>query len=294
MYYELTQYMSIFESIILGAVQGIAEWLPVSSEGLIFLIKINFFNSGEGVMEITSLALFLHFGTFLAALVYFWKDVSRLLKPSFLLPFLRGEYGGHSVMGIIKNATHIKRNTDIKLLRFLFFSTLISGSLGFTLLKVFEGFEETFFEKTKLITIVVGVLLLLTAFLQFKAKKGGKRFKEDLARDDSILLGLAQGFAVLPGLSRSGLTVSTLLLRKFNEESALKLSFLMSMPIVLAGNIILNINDTCISYSKLIALASSFIFGLITIDLLLKLAKKINFAWFVLVFGLLMIVSGLV
>jgi len=95
----------------------------------------------------------------------------------------------------------------------------------------------------------------------------------------------------LPGLCRSGFTVSALLLRLFDVQDALKLSFFMSLPIVLAGNIILNFNDLIFSNELIWGLIFSFIFGLLTIDLLLKIAKRINFGYFVLIFGLLLLGS---
>jgi undecaprenyl-diphosphatase len=97
--------------------------------------------------------------------------------------------------------------------------------------------------------------------------------------------------AVLPGLSRSGLTISALLLRKFDNASALKLSFLMSLPVVLGGNIVLNFKYFTFSTELLLGLIFSFIFGLLTISLLLKIARKVNFGWFVLIFGVVMIIS---
>lgn len=265
----------MFESIILGITQGIAEWLPVSSEGLIFLIKTNFFYSGERVRDIASLALFLHFGTFLAALVYFRKDVLELLKALFNYKKAKAE--------------------DLKVLIFLIVTTLISGVLGLILLNWVDTLDlERVEDTTKIITMVIGFLLLVTAILQFKARRNGQRESKDIKHCDSFILGIVQAFASLPGLSRSGLTVSTLLFRKFQEETALKLSFLMSLPLVLGGNIVLNLDKFSLNLESLLGLLFSFIFGLLTIDILLRVAKKINFAWFVLVFGLLMIVAGVI
>lgn len=110
---------------------------------------------------------------------------------------------------------------------------------------------------------------------------------------ESLILGAAQGVAEwLPGLSRSGLTVAALLLRQFDDEVALKLSFLLSLPIVLAGNILLNSEYLYFNLSNLVALAASFIFGLLSIHWLLALARRINFGYFTLVFGLLVIASA--
>ncbi|MCD4694001.1 undecaprenyl-diphosphate phosphatase [bacterium] len=262
----------MYESIILGSIQGVAEWLPVSSEGLIFLVKSNFFPDGGGINEIVKLALFLHFGTFLAALIYFYKDIFRLIKTLFNYNKSKSE--------------------DKKIFNFLFVTTIISASLGF-LIYYFSAKISQDYLTAQSFTLVVGVLLLVTAYLQFKTKNitDNLRGYDNINYKDKIILGLAQSFAAFPGLSRSGLTVSALLLLKFKEGEALKLSFLMSLPIVLGGNIILNLDKFVLNKFNFLALLFSFLLGFLTIDLLLKIAKKINFAWFVLGFGLLTILS---
>lgn len=266
----------MIEQIVLGIVQGIVEWLPISSEGVLILVRTRFFGPQE-IEELIKQALFLHLGTFLAALLYFRKDVWGLLR------FLsRGKAG----------ARHDNKN-DKKLFNFLIIATLVSGVLGFALLKLFINLGDQLFLSSRVLTLIIGLLLLITAGLQFKASNKGKRGIGDLNSKDSWLLGIIQGLAVLPGLSRSGLTVSTLLLRKFNSRDALKLSFLMSLPIVLAGNIVLNLGVLRSNFSEirsqLIGLIFSFIFGLLTINLLLKIAERINFGYFVLFFAILVI-----
>jgi len=262
----------MIEQIILGTIQGITEWLPISSEGVLVLIKTNFF-SKQGLEETIKQVLFLHFGTLLAAFVYFRKDVWSLIKTLF-------DYKSASL-------------ETKKIFKFLIIVTLISGLLGFALLKIFIGLESELLLSSKILTLIIGFLLIFTGILQLKATNKGNKDTHDLNNKDSILLGLMQGLAVLPGLSRSGLTVSALLLRKFNSKDALKLSFLMSLPIVLGGNIILNLKYFVFSIELLCGLVFSFIFGLLTINLLLHFAKKINFGYFVLIFGLLVIIGCL-
>jgi len=265
--YDRIVYM--FEQIVLGAIQGIFEWLPVSSEGIIVLIEKNFFNSEASLEIIIKHALFLHFGTFLAALIYFHKDVLKLIKALFNF----------------KSANSKTQET----LKFLIITSLIGGFFGFILMKVFAGMEEQLELSTKIITLIIGLLLLITGWLQIRTKKIKTKEIKRIKNKDSILLGFVQALAALPGLSRSGLTVSALLLRKFNSTSALKLSFLMSLPMVLGGNIILNLNNFTFSLELMLGLLFSFIFGLLTISLLLKIARKINFGWFVLIFGIVII-----
>ncbi|MFH1612089.1 MAG: undecaprenyl-diphosphate phosphatase [bacterium] len=261
----------MIEAIITGIIQGIAEWLPVSSEGVLVLVKVNFFGASS-LSIILKEVLFLHLGTFLAALVYFRKDVVDLIKTIF-------------------NYKTANIETQ-KTFKFLIIATIISGLLGLVFLKLLTGLEAQLNVTGKFITLAVGGLLLITGYLQIRAKRQkGSRKISDIKNTDSVLLGVTQGFSALPGLSRSGLTVSALLLKKFDDISALKLSFLMSLPIVLVGNIILNWNKFILTGQSLVGLIFSFIFGIITIDLLLRLAKKVNFGWFVFIFGLLTILA---
>lgn len=276
----------MLEQVILGIIQGIAEWLPVSSEGLIVLAKTHLFSNSSGIDLKIQEALFLHLGTVLAALIYFRKDVSLILKT-----ILR----------------YHEANPEVKkILSFLCVATLVSGLLGMTLLKALTLFADSFASSAKLITLIIGFCLLGTAYLELKTHKSDYRKCNDLRLQDGILLGITQGFAVLPGLSRSGLTVSMLLLNKFDKTQALRLSFLMSIPIVLAGNVILNMKSLIFSAGEpapplagqaglagLVGLFFSFIFGIATIHLLLKVAQKVNFGYFVLAFGILTILSVL-
>ena len=260
----------MLEGIILGVIQGIAEWLPVSSEGMIALVKVNLYQETD-IQEIVRFALFLHLGTFLAALVYLRKDVLSLLKALFRYQSAESEHKS--------------------VLRFLIVSTLISGALGAVLLKVLTGVGETVQLSSKTITFAIGLLLLITAGLQLKRRKGIQKNRGEVRLLDGVLLGVAQGLAVLPGLSRSGLTVSTLLLRRFGDTHALQLSFLMSLPIVLAGNVVLNIKYFSWSLETGAGLLFSFLFGISTIHILLKFAERVNFGYFVFAFGLLMMAS---
>jgi len=258
----------MFEYIILGAVQGIAEWLPVSSEGMIALIKISFFPSSAGFFDVVKEALFLHLGTALAAIVYFRKDIFSLT---------------HDLIRYKEASIESKR-----ILFFLIVATVISGGLGLALLSLVP--DTSLNESTgRVFTAIVGIFLLITAFLQlYNTRHSEEKKEKEITSKDSVVLGVAQGFAVLPGLSRSGLTVASLLLLGYGKKESLRLSFLLSIPIVLAGNVVLNISDThTLTAYSIAGLISSFVFGIITIDLLLRLAQKINFGYFVLFFAIL-------
>ncbi|MCK5624871.1 undecaprenyl-diphosphate phosphatase [Candidatus Pacearchaeota archaeon] len=265
--------LTIIQQLILGIVQGITEWLPVSSSAFLTLIMANFFGiTNIGVLIET--ALFFHIGTFFAALIYFRKDVYALIKTLFKF----------------KKAS--PENQEI--FKFLLIATIISGIVGLGILIGLKNFQDQLVITGKTITFAIGLLLLFTGILQLKAKSKGLRKEREIKNKDSILLGFVQGVSALPGISRSGITVSTLLLKKFDDTTALRLSFLLSLPIILLGNLFLNVGDVVFSSTAIFGILASFVFGLLTIAILMKLSKKINFGWFVLIFAILMMVSVLI
>jgi len=138
----------MYKSIILGAVQGLAEWLPISSEGLILLTNIKLFGGGE-LTDMIKQALFLHLGTFLAALIYFRSDVVKLVKTPF---------------------SYSSSDTETKkIFNFLFLATLISGILGFILLELLGNLESSIELTGKVVTLIIGLLLLVTGIMQNKS-----------------------------------------------------------------------------------------------------------------------------
>lgn len=261
----------MFKAFILGAIQGIAEWIPVSSEGSIVLAQLYLFKE-TNVTEALDMALFLHIGTLLAALVYFRKDILHLIQALF---------------------AYKKQDFETQaLLKFLIITTIISGALGYILLQLIDHYTSLFEVTGKVATIGISIALFVTAtLLLLKKKEGVYRAEKELGFRDSLYLGLMQAFAVVPGISRSGSTVALLLLRKFKEETALRLSFLMSIPIVFAGALMLFSEGYGLNREGLIGILSSFIFGLVTIKFLMRIAERINFGKFVLLFAILTLIS---
>jgi len=259
----------LFQYIVLGIVQGVGEWLPLSSEGLTALIMTSFFGVTDPSIIIRS-SLFLHLGTFFSALIYFRSDILELLKSLF-------NYRSSSL---------VNRRT----LKFLIISTLISGVLGLLLIRLLVD-NKSFTFSGKIITLAVGILLLLTGVLQLLVKRSGVRNALSLDSSDSIVLGVGQGLAVLPGVSRSGITTSLLMIKNFSSSEALRLSFIMSLPIVLIGNIFLAFDDFVYSSASLVGLLFSFLLGLLTIHLLMRFSRRINIGWFVTIFAVLVLLS---
>lgn len=254
----------MLESIILGIVQGIFEWLPISSQGNLVLLMVGFFKIGAA--EALKYSIFLHLGTLLAVIVYFHKDIIKLFKR-------------------LKNYKPEFKEKHNGLISFLIVSTLITGLIGYPLFKLIMNFEF----RGEIFLGLIGLALIFTGLFQKFSKP--REYKEKmLTLKDSILLGILQGLAIIPGISRSGITISTFLLRRYNPKQGLYLSFLMSIPVLFVGGIFLTITEGLpeIALSNLfLGLLFSFIFGLITIKILLALAQKIRFWGFCFVIGIL-------
>ncbi len=249
--------MDFIQAIVLGILQGIFEWLPISSQGQIMALAIAFFSlKPETALQY---AVFLHLGTVLAALLYFRKELISLLK------LQNKNFGKFLLIALI--------STPITALpTYLFLKTILaSGSL--------------------MILLLIGLFLILTGFLQ------SKRFLPKAAalnEKNAFLLGLAQGLSVLPGISRSGITTAMLLFEGFKPEQAFKISFILSVPSVgLASLFFVFANGFEISTSAMLSLFAAFLAGFASIDFLLKIAKRISFSKFCIGFGLLYILIAI-
>ncbi len=262
----------MFEPIILGTIQGIFEWLPISSQGNLILVMVGIF--GIGITVALKYSIFLHFGTFLAVLVYFRKDVIKILshfkkyKPGF------------------------KKRKD-GLISFLIISTFITGIVGYPLFKLVSNINI----RGEIFIGLIGLALILTGFLQkFSFHKKIKKQK-DLNFKDSIILGVLQGLALIPGISRSGITLSGFLLKKYSPKQSLYLSFLMSIPVLFIGSVFIPLSEGFPQIeitSLILGLAFSFIFGILTIKILLSLAQKIKFWTFCVFIGVLALVPFII
>jgi len=244
------------ESVVLAILQGVFEWLPVSSEGVSVLILLNFF--GKNISTAISYAFFLHLGTALAILIRF-----------------RGEF-----VGMLKGS---------KMLRVVIISTLSTAVVAIPVLY----FVESELSDGKYMNIVVGTLLIFTGIL-LRLPESGYKSVDKVGIVDIILLGFAQGLAALPGISRSGTTISFLLLRKVKEEDALKISFIISVPAVLGAVILKGVPTEIDLVKGLVMIGVSCLFGYLTVDTLLKFARKVNFSKFCITFGIIAIVITLI
>ncbi|WP_340819194.1 undecaprenyl-diphosphate phosphatase [Methanolobus sp. WCC4] len=261
--------LTVFEAIVLGIVQGIAEWLPISSEGMTTLVMLNVFD--RSLADALPIAIWLHTGTLLSAVVYFRKDLKDILT---------------EIPDYLKNRDISEKKNSI--ITFLLITTAITGAIGLPLILFATGAEDF---SGKLATAVIGFLLIITGLLQISAAKRTKKRDEPVITD-SVIAGIAQGFAALPGISRSGITVSTLLLRDIEASQALRLSFLMSIPAVLAADVGMGaMGLLSFDMNSMLGLFFAFLFGILTIDLFIKAAKRFDFSKFCIALGVISILA---
>ena len=203
--------MSVIQALVLGFVQGLTEFLPISSSGHLILVPWLFnwqyllqhpdFNKTFDVA--------LHMGTFIAVLAYFWRDVVRLLRA----------WGGSIARRSI-------RTPEERLAWLLLVSTIPAGFFGVA----FESFVEDRLGKPYLIAIFMFVFALIMWAADRYARL--ERGTEQAGWLDAVLIGLAQAIALAPGVSRSGITMVTGMLRGFTRSAAARYSFLLSIPVV--------------------------------------------------------------
>lgn len=260
--------------LLVGVVQGVVEWLPISSEGSVTVLLTTL---GYAPSLAVKLALFLHVGTALAATVYYRDELRTVLAR---LPGWRPRRAFDDGMAT---------------LTFLAVATLVSGVVGIA------AYALLLDAATRLsggaFVVLIGVLLLVTGGVQRATEAtdlGGRERPDGL---DAVLVGVGQGLAILPGVSRSGTTASVLLFRGHDGESAFDLSFLLSIPAAVGAGALtaLDAGEAAgvTPGAAVVALAASALVGYVTIDALLRVVRRVAF-WAVCVgLGSLAIVGGL-
>lgn len=208
--------MTLFESIILGLVQGLAEFLPISSSGHLAALQYIFGIDGSNVLTFT---VMLHFGTLVAIFVVYWKDIVDLVKELFAT--IKDVCTGQGVQ--------VNKN-DTRKLGFMIITASVPTAIIGLLLNDF--FESLYAKMT-----VIGVCLIITGCGLFFAERygGGKRTIKDMNFRNAFFIGLCQSVAIMPGISRSGATMIGGLACKFDRAFAVRYAFLISIPSVLGA-----------------------------------------------------------
>jgi undecaprenyl-diphosphatase len=240
--------MTTSDALLLGLIQGLTEFLPVSSSGHLVIAQDLIGFQGPGIV----FDILLHGATLGAVVLYFWRDIVALLAA--LLP--GGDVARRRVVGLI------------------ILATIPTGVLGLTIDHYLSGlFESAHFAAAML--LVTGLVLLVAEQVRV-----GSGTMEEVTAGQAVVLGVAQGIAVLPGISRSGSTIATGLMLGMDARAAARFSFLMSIPAILAA-VALHARDlasNAAANNTLLPMAAgggvSFVSGLGAIHLLLKLLAR--------------------
>ena len=245
--------MDFFEAIILGIIQGLTEFLPISSSGHLEITN-KLLNNKIG-SENLLLIIVLHFGTAVSTLIVFKQDIIK----------------------IIHEFVTVKNPRSSSLIFKIIYSMIPVVVIGL----IFEEQIENLFKGN---LILVGFMLIITGFLLFLTDRK-KAINKTVSTKNAIIIGVSQAIAILPGISRSGATISIAVLLGINKSQAAKFSFLMVIPIII-GKIIKDLVTGDISYKEemffilVIGFLSSLITGIIACKLMIKIVENSKLKYF--------------
>ena len=258
--------MNFLEAIILGIVQGLTEFLPVSSSAHVQIASelMQVPGLSDKNSATTAFIATIQLGTEAAVLIYFAKDIARLLKAWF--------------KGLFNSSA--RNNADYKMAWLVIFASIPVGVIGYVL--------REFIQETVRTLWVVAFTMIIFAIILFLADHYGKRQKElkDMTFNTALGFGLGQALAVIPGVSRSGASISFGLFAGFNRAAAARFSFLIGIPAVLASGLIefsdsyQHLDEAALS-GTIVATITSFVVGYAVIAGLLKYLNKGSFMPFV-------------
>jgi undecaprenyl-diphosphatase len=265
--------IELLKYIFLGAIQGITETLPISSSGHLVIMQ-----ELVGLQKDDNLTfeILLHFGSLIAIVIFYYKIILELIKNFFVHVF-------------IKDKQNTVTQTDFKYAWLLVVATIPAGLAGM--------FLEDVIGKHLNNTLSVGIALLFTALVLYFISQLPKGFKDkqDITFKDAFLIGLMQALAIIPGISRSGSTISMGLYRKLEIDQALRFSFLLFIPVALGATII-----DAVEYIQnpgiirqpilyLIAFLTSIVFTLVSLRIftdIIKRGKLVYFSYYCIFAGL--------
>lgn len=269
--------MQVWHAIILGVIEGITEFLPISSTGhLTIAEKMLGYSISDS--SITAFTAIIQSGAVLATVVYFWKDISRVL-----MAWVRGLF-----------VNKYRKNSDYK-----YGWAIIIGSIPIAIIGIlFKDEIETVLRSLWFVAIA----LILWSLVMWWADKKAKQnlHEEDITWRDTLAVGIAQCLALIPGVSRSGATMSAGLLRNFDRVAVTKLSFFLSIPALSAAGILQIISKhSAIGASvgwtaTIIATLISFVVAYISVAWLLKFVAKHDysvFIWYRVIVGVLLLIA---
>jgi undecaprenyl-diphosphatase len=255
--------MDLIQSILLGILQGITEFLPVSSSGHLALARALI---GQNLEPGITFEIVVHFGSFCSIVVYYRKLITEIITDLF-----------KALTSASLKEGHFMKDESVRFSFFILLSMIPAMIIGFTLKETVEQlFLNPFF--VSIMLIVTGTILFSTRFVKNPQKEvNGWR---------ALLMGVAQAMAIIPGISRSGSTISVGLFSGVNRNSVANFSFLMVLP-VLAGAMMLEVKEvagTGIQSAEVTALfagfLASFLSGYLALTYLIKILKREKFHYF--------------
>lgn len=248
--------MTIFRAIVLGIIQGIAEFLPISSSAHLIIFPYLFSWEESGL----AFDVALHFGTMMAVLVLFFKDWWNLF------------------IGALKDIKTKKKSTNGKMFWHLVIATIPAGIAGLLLDDFIEDVVRGKLWIIALCLAIMGLLIFIGDKWASKHYRKETKF-EDMTLKQVIIVGISQAFAVIPGFSRSGTTILAGRLQGISKEAITKFTFLLSVPVI-CGATILKVTDLVLTKEVIIGIVTSFATGVLAIKFLLNYIKKHDFSVF--------------
>ena len=261
--------MTIGEAIILGLVQGIAEFLPISSSGHLAILQ-NLFNMSDIEGGHMLFDVLLHFGTLIAICFMYWNDIKAMVTE--VLALLSGR----------KAVTSDGRPKQYTAARMFFL--IVAATLPLVLILPINDYIGELSQST----VFVGIALILTGFMLLVSDKmtPGTKTEKNMRFSDALIIGLCQCVATLPGLSRSGTTITAGIATGQNRGYAVKFSLLMSIPAVLGATLLELIKaiktgiDASLIPAYLFGMVAAMVSGVLAIGLLKMIAKSKRFGGF--------------
>lgn len=273
--------MNFLQSLFLGIVQGLTEFLPVSSSGHLAIFQ-NIFHIDTGSSMLYDVLL--HLATLLVVFIYFRKEIWQLIRTFFsMIGDLFHNFRARFFPGKDKDEIVLRRiitSNYRKFVLLIIVSTIPTGIMGYLGKKLIADASETL--------LVPGICLMITAVLLFLSDRVTDNYKipKDVSWREAVIIGIAQGFATLPGLSRSGTTISTCLFLKLDRKFAVKYSFILSIPAIL-GATLLELKDigaekitASVGVTYAVGMVAAAVVGYLCIRFMMKVVSHRKFRYF--------------